>query len=70
MRFTESKDGISRITVLVSVRVSHDEVLRIKNYLREKGAPFTDHAVKEFIRESTETHYPSNFYETEVERFS
>lgn len=67
MKFTKSKDGNSYASVQVIVRVSHDEVLGVKRYLKSKGLPSTDLDIKDFIRSCTETNYPSSIWPEETE---
>lgn len=54
MKYEQSKDGLSRCTIRVNLRITHDEVVAIKHKLRKMGKPFDDKSVRAFVINSVE----------------
>lgn len=64
MRYTKGKDGNNYVSVKVVIRVSDQEVRDIKEYLKAKGLPFNDSAVKEYVNSCTEYQPTGDLYES------
>ena len=62
MKYTESIDGIKRVSIMCEIRICENDIKAVKEFLQAEGKPYNEKAIKRFIRSCTDFHLPASFW--------